>query len=350
MKKNFLGIGTLLFSILLTLNFSCSSNNDGNSASLPTISTLTITSITNDTAISSGIITSDGGANITTRGVVWNTSTGATIALSTKTTDGTGTGTFTSALTGLTPSTTYYVRTYSTNSAGTVYGNEISFVTTNLNLSSGLVAYYPFNGNANDESVNGNNGTVQGNVTLSTDRFGNSNKAYSFPGNPNSFIDCGNNPTLQIQGALSLSAWIYMDGGAVNPRIVQYNGQSGNGGYTAFVDGTSNINRILHATNYNNGGSGTGFCCSSTQGFSITSLSWHHFVYTASSTGLAKMYIDGNLVGEYQGVPVTNITYLNSLYIGKFSNSSDAWGGKLDEIRIYNRVLNTEEVNNLLTY
>ena len=129
MKKNFLGIGTLLFSILLTLNFSCSSNNDGNSASLPTISTLTITSITNDTAISSGIITSDGGANITTRGVVWNTSSGATIALSTKTTDGTGTGTFTSALTGLTPSTTYYARTYATNTAGTVYGNEIIFTT-----------------------------------------------------------------------------------------------------------------------------------------------------------------------------------------------------------------------------
>lgn len=129
MKKNISRFGTLLFSILLTLNFSCSSNNDGNPASLPTISTLTITSITNDTAISSGIITSDGGANITTRGVVWNTSTGATIALSTKTTDGTGTGTFTSALTGLTPSTTYYVRTYATNTAGTVYGNEIIFTT-----------------------------------------------------------------------------------------------------------------------------------------------------------------------------------------------------------------------------
>jgi len=48
-------------------------------------------------------------------------------------------------------------------------------------LKDGLVAYYPFNGNANDESVNGNHGTVYG-ATLTTDRFGNTNKAYSFDG------------------------------------------------------------------------------------------------------------------------------------------------------------------------
>jgi hypothetical protein len=48
-------------------------------------------------------------------------------------------------------------------------------------LKDGLVAHYPFNGNANDESGNGNNGTVNG-ATLTTDRFGNMNKAYSFDG------------------------------------------------------------------------------------------------------------------------------------------------------------------------
>jgi hypothetical protein len=217
----------------------------------------------------------------------------------------------------------------------------------NINLTAGLVAYYPFSGNANDASGNSNHGTVQGNVTLATDRFGNSNKAYSFPGNSNSFIDCGSNSSLQIQGALSLSGWIYMDGGALNPRILQYSGPTGNGGYSAFVDGTSNTSRILHALNYNNGGSGTGFCCSSTQGFSISSLAWHHFVYTASASGYAKMYIDGNLVGELQGAPVNNISYSNSLNIGRMAYGSDAWGGKLDEIRIYNRVLNTVEINYL---
>ena len=96
---------------------------------LPTISTTVISGITKTTAVSGGNISADGGGNITSRGVVWNTTTGATIALSTKTTDGTGTGTFSSILTGLTPNTTYYIRAYATNSAGTNYGNEISFKT-----------------------------------------------------------------------------------------------------------------------------------------------------------------------------------------------------------------------------
>ena len=77
-------------------------------------------------------INSDGGASITSRGVVWNTSINPTIALSTKTNSGTGTGTFTASLSGLTASTVYYIRTYATNANGTVYGNEISFTTTGI--------------------------------------------------------------------------------------------------------------------------------------------------------------------------------------------------------------------------
>jgi uncharacterized protein (TIGR02145 family) len=62
--------------------------------------------------------------------VVWGTSSTPTVALSTKTTNGTGTGSFTSTLTSLTGTTTYYVRAYATNSVGTAYGNEVSFTTT----------------------------------------------------------------------------------------------------------------------------------------------------------------------------------------------------------------------------
>jgi hypothetical protein len=340
-----LAIGIFIF--LSVFIISCS--DDENNSTVPVLTTTSITNITNNSATSGGVVTSDGGANITARGVVWSTSQNPTIELSTKTVEGTGTGSFTSSITGLLPNTTYYVRAYATNSVGTSYGNNgINFIfTTDVDVTTGLVAYYPFNGNANDASGNSNHGTVQGNVTLATDRFGNSNKAYSFPGNPNSFIDCGNNPTIQIRGALSLSAWIYMDGGSLNPRILQYHGSGTSGGYTAFVDGTSNSSRVLHATNYNDNRTGTGFCCGSAQGFSLPALSWQHFVYTASATGLAKMYINGNLVGEQQGVPVTNITYANTLNIGKLPGGSDAWGGKLDEIRIYNRVLNTAEISYL---
>ena len=96
---------------------------------VPTLTTTAVTSITLTTAVSGGNITADGGGAVTARGVCWATTATPTITDS-KTTDGTGTGSFTSNLTGLLPATTYYVRAYATNSAGTAYGNEVSFTTT----------------------------------------------------------------------------------------------------------------------------------------------------------------------------------------------------------------------------
>jgi hypothetical protein len=95
---------------------------------LPTLATTAVTAITTASASSGGNVSSDGGAAVTARGVCWNTSTGPTIANS-HTTDGTGTGFFTSAMSGLTANTTYYVRSYASNSVGTAYGNELSFTT-----------------------------------------------------------------------------------------------------------------------------------------------------------------------------------------------------------------------------
>jgi len=94
-------------------------------ALLPTITTTWLSAITATSATGGGNITSDGGATVTVKGVCWSTSQNPTTALNTKTTDGSGTGSFTSILTGLTPGTTYYVRAYATNSIGTVYGNQI---------------------------------------------------------------------------------------------------------------------------------------------------------------------------------------------------------------------------------
>lgn len=95
----------------------------------PTVTTTAPSSITQTTASSGGEVTSDGGAVVTSRGVVWDTSVDPTIALSTKTSDGTGTGSFVSSITGLTCNTTYYVRAYATNSVGTAYGANESFTT-----------------------------------------------------------------------------------------------------------------------------------------------------------------------------------------------------------------------------
>jgi hypothetical protein len=94
----------------------------------PTVTTAAVTNITSTAAACGGDVTNEGSAAVTARGVCWNTSPGATIANS-FTADGAGTGAFTSAITGLTESTTYFARAYATNQFGTAYGNEVSFTT-----------------------------------------------------------------------------------------------------------------------------------------------------------------------------------------------------------------------------
>lgn len=111
---------------------------------LPTLTTSSVTSITNSGGTTGVTIINDGGATITSKGVVWSTTSNPTITLSTKTTDGTGTGSFTSTITGLSPNTLYYARAYATNSAGTSYGNQVSFTTllaVGINYQGGIIAY-----------------------------------------------------------------------------------------------------------------------------------------------------------------------------------------------------------------
>lgn len=93
---------------------------------VPVLTTAAITSVESTSAVSGGAVSSDGGSAVTARGVCWNTSTGPTTGNS-KTSDGSGTGSFTSNLAGLQPGTVYYVRAYAVNTAGTGYGNELTF-------------------------------------------------------------------------------------------------------------------------------------------------------------------------------------------------------------------------------
>lgn len=99
---------------------------------LPTVTTDAITNITGTTATTGGNVTSSGGASVTA-GVCWSTATSPTIADS-HTTDASAVGPFTSTLSGLASGTTYYVRAYVTNVAGTTYGNEVSFTTITVSL------------------------------------------------------------------------------------------------------------------------------------------------------------------------------------------------------------------------
>jgi len=102
--------------------------------STPTLNTNTVTNITQTTAICGGNVTNAGTTSVTARGICWSTTQLPTIA-SPHTSDGTGTGNFTSNITGLITNTTYYVRAYATNSNGTSYGTQLSFITlSNVNL------------------------------------------------------------------------------------------------------------------------------------------------------------------------------------------------------------------------
>ena len=96
--------------------------------STPTVTTTVVSSITSNSAFSGGNVTSDGGAFVTARGVCWSTSANPTTS-DNHTTNGTGTGSFTSSITGLSPNTPYHVRAYATNSEGTGYGSEEAFTT-----------------------------------------------------------------------------------------------------------------------------------------------------------------------------------------------------------------------------
>jgi hypothetical protein len=105
------------------------------SAVIPTVATTSATNVTQTTATCGGNVTDDGGAEVTARGICWSTSHNPTVS-GYHTTNGTGTGSFTANMTGLTAGTTYYVRAYATNSKGTAYGNEVSFTTQSASLAS----------------------------------------------------------------------------------------------------------------------------------------------------------------------------------------------------------------------
>jgi hypothetical protein len=125
------------------------------SISKPTITTANITDITGTTAAGGGSVTSDGGLDITSRGVSWSTSENPTISDS-HTTDGAGTGSFTSSITGLQPGTTYYVRAYATNTLGISYGESLEFTASII---------LPTVTTSAITNITGNSATSGGNVT-----------------------------------------------------------------------------------------------------------------------------------------------------------------------------------------
>ncbi len=206
---------------------------------------------------------------------------------------------------------------------------------------SGLVGWWPFTGNAIDESVNTNDGTVNG-ATLTTDRFGNVNKAYNFDG-IDDYILLNSLNNIQYKpitysiwvNADSLETIIYPLGGG---RVIIGRDQSGYYDQGAVM--------IMH---YPAGGIDNEFSYYIGQSVSNSNYTpplniWTHFVFTINAMDSVKFYINSNLVSQqyYPTAGNANINFLIGAGNGRFF-----WNGKLDDIGIWNRALTPCEIKGL---
>ena len=205
---------------------------------------------------------------------------------------------------------------------------------------SGLAAFYTFDGNANDSSTNQNNGTVHGAV-LSEDRNLNPNSSYFFDGQDD-YIDMGLDSSLQIQNSFSASVWFKAMGGSCNPRIFESKDHSGGGGgyALALTTGTQ-----LHVAAFGADGDDYGFAHIDNV---FNQDTWTHIAFTVNGgSGEAKLYVNGQLfLSQTRDTPLTTeITYEGSLNVGNIDPTRCDWyRGNIDDLGIWNRILNSEEV------
>ena len=196
----------------------------------------------------------------------------------------------------------------------------------------GLVAFYPFNGNTNDESGNGHDGTPTG-ATLTIDQYGNANSAFYFNGT-NSYIEASSQIGFaQSPSGFTISAWVNSE--EMQSGWIPYAIMAENGNFT-FV---FTMNRICFR--YYSGGND--YACYSAD--TVSTNQWYFIALTYDSMEI-KLYKNGKLNALFntQG-PIDN--NLSNLTIGTIWSNTGVFKGLLDEVAIYNRPLNFEEVQNL---
>jgi hypothetical protein len=252
-----------------------------------------------------------------------------------------------------------YNRALSINEISSLYLNEPVSAPECLslpsNLQTGLVGYWPFCGNANDESGNGNDGVVNG-ATLTEDRFGNVNAAYGFDGLSN-YIEVQDDNSIDLTNQYSLSAWVEIPDYSLNnseyPQrtILSKPRPVGGTGYSMIAltgNEVPGLNDLRYGSGWNNDIT-NGFLTSSD---TLPLDSWSHIVFTYDGV-VAKLFKNG--VESNSGS--LNLNLLNSdqpLFFGKefdFNNALDnRWfKGSLDDIGIWNRALTPEEIQELYT-
>ena len=213
------------------------------------------------------------------------------------------------------------------------------FKTTNL------IASYPFNGNALDQTNNNYNGTVYG-ATLAQDRFGNANSAYSFDGiddyidfgDPDEVFDFGNND-------FSISLWVKSNGDQSGKYIISK--YDGNGEPNSFGLGThSNSQVYVWSSSNAHGNSQSAYLNDS---YYLNDGAWHHLVLVFSNDYM-NLYVDGDLRDDiYLGASRSNGGIINndaSLVVGRITKGQN-FGGLIDDIKLYNEALSNNQISDL---
>ncbi|MFZ2863482.1 MAG: LamG-like jellyroll fold domain-containing protein [Ignavibacteriaceae bacterium] len=211
-----------------------------------------------------------------------------------------------------------------------------SFGIAQSSLDSGLVAYYPFNGNANDESGRGNNGTVNG-ASLTQDRFGINNRAYQFDG-INDYISIADNPNL-FSDELTISWW-YKLTETPGAAWVVIGWVDGGHRYQQFFSG----GQLSYFNGYNLTAPGLYF----NPIYNLNYLNvWKHIVVTyqktSATTSTTSIYVDGELKQTDNHTLAMDYASGIEFKIGKNVNGN-FFKGALDDFRIFSRVLNQNEI------
>lgn len=217
---------------------------------------------------------------------------------------------------------------------------SVSYSQVNLNL--GLVSHHPFSGNAQDAGPNGINGNVT-NATLTTDRAGNTNSAYYFDGSSYISLPFNNAYNFSPQGSFSISVWILPDQNNTWPAqavVVKAPFQSD---FTL-----SAWNYGIYALNYKAmSGYAYNHILNGSTSF-IQNLCWYNIISTYDN-GVWNLYVNGQL--EDNNSNRTNFILQDGssrIVFGKKGEANGDWyKGKMDDVRIYNRVLTRDEIDSL---
>jgi hypothetical protein len=207
----------------------------------------------------------------------------------------------------------------------------------------GLVAYYPFNGNARDESGNVNDGVVNG-ATLTEDRFKNSRKAYYFNG-AHDYIEIPSTPLLNMHNQITISAWINPEMQIAGGIVSKVGGPNGNYGYQFLIaDSNSQIHFQFNSDGDPSGGNWNVNNYHSNA--EILTGKWNYIAATYDNNTIA-IYFNGILIGTKVVGAHVFASSSSSLRISSDCNNNVFFKGSMDDIRIYDRALTEKEIQHL---